>query len=173
MTLIGPVVAVEGTVAVIWVAEFTTNVAVTLLKVTPVVVKLAPLTVPLKFVPVIFTDVPVTNPFAPWIETLFLLGITGGCSVTPALYCPQNPVRRDQMAVFLLKTRNGSGYLPPGCTGVFDDVQCPSQFADWIEQLADEEITGGCSVSPPLYCPLNNNTRGQMAVFITKTFNLQ
>ena len=52
-------VAVEGTVAVIWVAEFTTNVAVTLLKVTPVVVKLVPLTVPLKFVPVIMTDVPV------------------------------------------------------------------------------------------------------------------
>ena len=58
VTLILPVVAVEGTVAVIWVAEFTTNVAVTLLKVTPVVVKLTPLTVPLKFVPVIFTDAP-------------------------------------------------------------------------------------------------------------------
>jgi hypothetical protein len=54
VTLIGPVVAVEGTVAVIWVAEFTTNVAVTLLKVTEVVVK----PVPLKFVPVIFTCVP-------------------------------------------------------------------------------------------------------------------
>ncbi len=54
VTLIGPVVAVEGTVAVIWVAEFTTNVAVTLLNVTEVVVK----PVPLKFVPVILTDVP-------------------------------------------------------------------------------------------------------------------
>ena len=58
VTLIVPVVAVEGTVAVIWVAEFTTNVAATLLNVTPVVVKVAPLTVPLKFVPVIVTDVP-------------------------------------------------------------------------------------------------------------------
>ena len=42
VTLIGPVVAVEGTVAVIWVAEFTTNVAVTLLKVTAVVVNAVP-----------------------------------------------------------------------------------------------------------------------------------
>jgi hypothetical protein len=41
-------------VAVIWVAEFTTNVAVTLLKVTDDVVN----PVPLKFVPVILTDVP-------------------------------------------------------------------------------------------------------------------
>ena len=36
VTLIGPVVAVEGTVAVIWVAEFTAVVAVTLLNVTAV-----------------------------------------------------------------------------------------------------------------------------------------
>jgi len=48
------VVAVEGTVAVIWVAEFTTNVAVTLLKVT--------LVAPVKFVPVIVTDVPTGPP---------------------------------------------------------------------------------------------------------------
>ena len=50
VTLIGPVVAVEGTVAVIWVAEFTTNVAATLLNVTAVA--------PVKFVPVIVTDAP-------------------------------------------------------------------------------------------------------------------
>jgi hypothetical protein len=55
VTLILPVVAVEGTVAVIWVAEFTTDVAATLLNVTVVLV----IPVPLKFVPVILTDVPV------------------------------------------------------------------------------------------------------------------
>ena len=50
---------------------------------------------------------------------------------------------------------------------------CPGAFAvDFIEQLAAENITGGCGTNPPLYCPLNNNTRGQMAVFVTKTFNL-
>ena len=42
---------------------------------------------------------------------------------------------------------------------------------DWIEQLAAEEITSGCGGGN--YCPLNNNTRGQMAVFLTKTFGLQ
>ena len=54
VTLILPVVAVEGTVAVIWVAEFTTDVAATLLNVTEVPV----IPVPLKFVPIILTDVP-------------------------------------------------------------------------------------------------------------------
>ena len=89
-------------------------------------------------------------------------------------YCPQNPVRRDQMAVFLLKAKYGSAYVPPPCTGAFDDVACPGAFAvDFIEQLAEENITGGCGTNPPLYCPLNNNTRGQMAVFVVKTFSLQ
>ena len=116
----------------------------------------------------VFPDVPCPSTFANWIEDLAAKGITGGCG--GGNYCPQNPVRRDQMAVFLLKAKYGSSYVPPECTGVFPDVPCPSQFADWIEQLAAEQITGGCGGGD--YCPLNNNTRGQMAVFIVKTFNL-
>ena len=117
----------------------------------------------------VFDDVPCSSIFAPWIEALAGEGITGGCG--PAIYCPQNPVRRDQMAVFLLKAEHGSGYAPPGCTGAFTDVPCPSPFADWIEQLAAEEITGGCGFQ--LYCPASPNIRGQMAVFLVKTFDLQ
>ena len=75
------------------------------------------------------------------------------------------------MAVFLLKGEHGSNYLPPTCQGIFGDVACPSQFADWIEQLSNEQITGGCGGGN--YCPGNANTRGQMAVFLTKTFHLQ
>jgi hypothetical protein len=74
------------------------------------------------------------------------------------------------MAAFLLKAEHGSSYVPPGCTGVFPDVPCPSLFADWIEQLFAEAITGGCGGGN--YCPSNPNTRGQMAVFLVKTFNL-
>jgi hypothetical protein len=116
-----------------------------------------------------FPDVPCPSTFANWIEALAAEGITGGCG--GGNYCPQNPVRRDQMAVFLLKAEHGSSYLPPDCAGMFADVACPSVFANWIEQLAAEQITGGCGGGN--YCPQNNNTRGQMAVFITKTFNLQ
>jgi hypothetical protein len=57
------------------------------------------------------------------------------------------------------------------CTGLFLDVPCPSPFASWIEELAIESITGGCGGGN--YCPANANTRGQMAVFLTKTFHLQ
>jgi hypothetical protein len=119
----------------------------------------------------VFSDVSCTpgSGFGDWIEELAAQGITGGCGT--GVYCPLNPVRRDQMAVFLLKAKHGSTYVPPVCDGDFMDVQCPSQFADWIEQLAEEEITTGCGGTN--YCPLNPNTRGQMAVFIVKTFNLQ
>ena len=79
-------------------------------------------------------------PFAPWIEALAAAGITGGCG--GGNYCPTNVVTRQQMAVFLLKTKHGSSYVPPVCSGDFLDVPCPSQFADWIEQLAAEKHHG-------------------------------
>ena len=116
----------------------------------------------------VFPDVPCSSNFAPWIEALAAEGITGGCG--GGNYCPTNPVRRDQMAVFLLKAKHGSGYVPPQCTGVFADVACPSAFANWIEQLAAEGVTGGCGGGN--YCPQNNVTRGQMAAFLVKNFSL-
>jgi IPT/TIG domain/S-layer homology domain len=127
--------------------------------------------VPPPCTPGFFADVACPGTFAPWIEALATLGITGGCG--SGNYCPLSPVRRDQMAVFLLKAEHGSTYLPPACAppGVFTDVLCPGTFTDWIERLAAENVTGGCGVG--IYCPLNPNTRGQMAVFIVKTFNLQ
>jgi hypothetical protein len=117
----------------------------------------------------VFLDVPCTSTFAPWIEAMAAEGITGGCG--GGNFCPNNPVRRDQMAVFLLKGEHGSDFVPPPCAGVFADVPCPGTFADWIEQLKAENVTGGCGGSN--YCPSSSNTRGQMAVFIVKTFNLQ
>ncbi len=119
-----------------------------------------------------FPDVPCPSTFADWIEALAAEGITTGCG--GGNFCPNNFVTRRQMAVFLLKTEHGSSYVPPACAGVFDDVPCPGAAAvDFIERLAAEGITGGCQASPPLYCPDNSSTRGQMAVFIVKTFGLQ
>ena len=116
----------------------------------------------------VFTDVPCSSNFAPWIEAMAAEGITGGCG--NGNFCPASPVRRDQMAVFLLKGKHGSDFVPPPCTGVFTDVPCPGPFADWIEQLKIENVTGGCGGTN--YCPSAINTRGQMATFMVKTFGL-
>jgi subtilisin family serine protease len=118
----------------------------------------------------VFADVPQGAFAADWIEELASLGVTGGCG--GGNYCPNSPVTRAQMAVFLLKTDLGSAYAPPGATGIFGDVPVGAFAADWIEDLYGRAVTGGCSASPLLYCPDNPNTRGQMAVFLTKTFSL-
>ena len=116
----------------------------------------------------VFGDVPTSHWAADWIEQLAAEGITGGCGA--GNYCPNNPVTRAQMAVFLLKSEHGSGYVPPAATGVFGDVATSYWAADWIELLAAEGITGGCGAGN--YCPNNSVNRAQMAVFLQKTFGL-
>ena len=119
----------------------------------------------------VFPDVPCPGQFADWVEQLALEGVTAGCGGGD--YCPLAPVTRAQMAVFLLKTKEGSAYAPPPPAGIFGDVPAADSFAPWIEEIYNRQITGGCQASPLLDCPSNPNTRGQMAVFLTKTFNLQ
>jgi hypothetical protein len=82
------------------------------------------------------------------------------------------PVSREQMAVFLLRTRFGNGYTPPACAAPsFTDVPCSSPFSPWIYDLVARGITGGCAVGS--YCPTSGATRGQMSVFLVRTFGLR
>ena len=87
-----------------------------------------------------FLDVPPGDPFHDYVISVARAGITAGCG--GGNYCRNNPVTRAQMAVFLLKAEHGASYSPPACQSVFSDVPCPSTFANWIEQLAAEGITG-------------------------------
>ena len=107
---------------------------------------------------------------AAWIKQLNADGITDGCGA--GNYCPENSVTRAQMAVFLLRAKYGASYTPPsvGTTTGFSDVPANYWAAAWIKQLAAEGITSGCGASN--YCPETPITRAQLAVFMTKTFNL-
>jgi hypothetical protein len=121
----------------------------------------------------IFGDVPLGSFAAAWIEELYNLGVTGGCTTSPLNFCPDAPVTRAQMAVFLLKDLLGSDYVPPPASGtLFSDVPLGSFAADWIEDFYGRGITGGCAINPLRYCPDNPVTRGEMSVFVTKTFDL-
>lgn len=83
-------------------------------------------------------------------------------------YCPSTPVTRDQMAVFLLRTKHGAGYYPPAITGtpIFADVPATHWAGAFIQQLAAEGITGGCGGGN--YCPTSNVTRDSMAIFLLR-----
>lgn len=113
-----------------------------------------------------FADVPGNYWAWRYIEGLYKAGVTGGCVLSPKQYCPGASVTRDQMAVFLLRAKHGPNYAPPPATGVFADVPITFWAAAWIEQLAAEGITGGCLITPKLYCPTTPVTRDQMAVFL-------
>lgn len=57
-----------------------------------------------------FNDVPTTHPFFQYIEALAASGITGGCG--GGNYCPDNPLTRGQMAVFMAKALGLNWGLP-------------------------------------------------------------
>lgn len=116
-----------------------------------------------------FNDVPQSFWAYQQIEQIAAAGITTGCSVSPPLYCPNDSVTRGQMAVFLLRSKNGSAYVPPPATGIFTDVALGLYYAPWVEQLLSLGITSGCSASPLKYCAEDPVTRGQMAVFLLRT----
>jgi V8-like Glu-specific endopeptidase len=112
-----------------------------------------------------FSDVPCDYWAHQAIEAIFDARITSGCGGSN--YCPSSPVSRAQMAVFLLRGMYGGSYLPPPASGfVFSDVSMGSFADSWIEQLAEEGITGGCGNAG--YCPSNPITRAQMAVFLLR-----
>ena len=118
----------------------------------------------------IFADVPPDYWASGWIEQLYNDAITLGCAVSPLRYCPENPVTRAEMSVFILKSINGAGFTPPPAVGIFTDVPTSYWAAAWIEELYREKITTGCSTNPLKYCPDNLVSRAEMAVFLGRAF---
>jgi hypothetical protein len=127
-----------------------------------------------------FADVPnsgATDYGYEFIEDFVARGITQGCIAgPPRLYCPTANVTREQMAIFIIRAL-GMFTPPPGPqTPTFQDV--PNSGAtdysyEFIEEFVRRGITSGCEAGPPrLYCPTAAVTRGQMAVFLVRAFNL-
>ena len=112
-----------------------------------------------------FNDVP-TNHFAvEFIETFFAEGITSGCGNNN--YCPEDPVTRAQMAIFVERGIQGSSFVPPAATGtVFNDVTVADFGAAFIEQFFRDGISAGCGNGN--YCPDDSVTRAQMAIFLER-----
>jgi ELWxxDGT repeat protein len=114
-----------------------------------------------------FTDVPTTYWAWDAVEAVADAGITLGCASDQ--YCPDRTLTRAEMGVFLGRALHGGGFVPPPATGTrFDDVPVSYWAAGWIELIAADGITQGCSASPPLYCPGAQVSRAEMAVFLLR-----
>jgi hypothetical protein len=116
-----------------------------------------------------FTDVPASNIFYRFIETILHRGVTAGCG--GGNYCPSNSTTREQMAPFVLVAKEGTGYTPPACSppNIFGDVPDTSPFCRWIEELSNRGVVTGCGGGN--YCPGNPVTREQMSVFVLVTLD--
>ncbi|MGE5277600.1 MAG: IPT/TIG domain-containing protein, partial [Acidobacteriota bacterium] len=115
-----------------------------------------------------FSDVPQAYLYHTAVEKIVRAGITTGCG--GGKYCPEDPVTRDAMAVFILRGEHGGSYTPPAATGtVFSDVTTGTFLAKWMEQFGNEGISTGCGAgTPPPYCPTSAVTRDGMAVFLLR-----
>jgi len=115
-----------------------------------------------------FDDVPPSHPYFRYIQKMKELGITSGCSATQ--YCPDGPVTRAQMAAFLIRAKLGTAAtatVPPRLP-YFTDVSPEHPQYPYIQRMRQWGITAGCSDLQ--YCPDAATTRGQMAVFLIRTF---
>lgn len=103
-----------------------------------------------------------------YIEAIAAADITRGCN-PPAndKFCPQRTLTRGEMASIFVRALG----LPAGPAAFTDTAE--SIHADSIDALAAAGITKGCD--PPantMFCPDRKVTRGEMAAFIARAFEL-
>lgn len=85
--------------------------------------------------------------------------------------CSDRVVTRGELAGFVLAAKEGTSYAPPPCTTApFLDVPPASPSCPWIQGLAARGIADGCGSGN--YCPNTTVTRGEIAVFLARTFRL-
>ena len=103
------------------------------------------------------------------IEAIAAKGITLGCNPPHnSRYCPEDSVTRGAMAAFIARALG----LPAVGGDHFNDDHA-STFEDAINQVAATGITQGCN--PPQntrFCPSRTMTRGEMAAFLVRAFDL-
>jgi hypothetical protein len=112
----------------------------------------------------IFSDVPPSNGFFDFINTMYERGITAGCAASPLQYCPNSTTTRAEMAVFIITGIEGGETFSYTTTPYFTDVPSTDPFFKFVQKMKDLGITSGCSAT--MYCPNDPVTRGEMAVFI-------
>jgi parallel beta-helix repeat protein len=114
-----------------------------------------------------FLDVPPSNSFYAFIDEMGARQITIGCG--GGNYCPASPVTREQMAAFIIRAL-GEFDPPTPATQRFLDVPPSNPFYNFIDRMAVLNITLGCGGGN--YCPGQSVTRGEMAAFLVRAFNL-
>ena len=96
-------------------------------------------------------------------------GVLAGTGCASGRFCPDEPLARWMMAVWLVRALDRGDPEPAAGSG-FVDVDSDEWWAAHTDRLADLGVTKGCGSGPPRYCPDGWVTRGQMASFLVRAF---
>jgi len=131
-----------------------------------------------------FSDVPSSQAFYLFVESLWHRGVTAGCG--PGQFCPGDTVTRGQMAAFIARAEvGGEANIPPigqvpgagryscgaGGVSLFSDVTPSDGFCAAIHWLAAAGQSFGCAEQPPLqktWCPAATIDRGALAEILAR-----
>ena len=97
-------------------------------------------------------------------------GVFVGTECVEGMLCPGEPIDRKTMAVWTVRALDGQdpAQIP---NSRFSDVAADSFHGPFIERMAELGVTGGCGDGTG-FCPDGTVTRDQMAVFLTRAFDL-
>ena len=89
-------------------------------------------------------------------------------------FCPNKPIKRKDMAVWLVRILDVT-QPAPATTTRFRDVPTNTEheqvYAGFISRFFELGVTVGCGYN--MFCPEKSVTRAQMAVFFTRAFDLE
>ena len=116
-----------------------------------------------------FGDVPADAYFAVPVNVLAGDGVFVGTKCDGG-FCPDEPMDRKTMAVWVVRLLDGQD--PPAFVqSTFTDVDGGSFHSPFIERMAELGVTTGCGDGSG-FCPDRTVTRAQMAVFLTRAYDL-
>ena len=120
----------------------------------------------------VYVDVPGDHTHREAIEAMAREGLFMGTDCRPGEFCPERPIPRWVMAVWLVRLVDGKDPAPASESRSVD-VSQGKWWAAHVERLWDLGITIGCQgrTEPVLrYCPEAFTTRAQMASFLVRMY---
>jgi len=118
----------------------------------------------------VFHDVNPAHDISRYITSVYAHGYAIGCSNEPQYnFCPYDPLTRAEMAVILVRSEHGPDFVPPDPSqSEFADVPVDAWYSKWVHQAYYDYYTDGCWPDPLLYCPFDQLTRTELAVFMLR-----
>ena len=117
-----------------------------------------------------YHDVPSGTYYSAAVSALDAQGVFDGTKCAGGGFCPDDPIDRKTMAVWIVRMLDGDDPLEI-TESRFDDVEGTSFHAPFIERMYHLSVTGGCGDGLD-YCPDDSVSRAQMAAFLSRGYDL-